>query len=288
MRKVWIFGDSTSADYGDSPFQYQQSWTYFLKSQLSENIEYENVAVAGKTLKWFNFCTDYQEGKITKNVAKDSLWAKILQKVKSDDLFVFFVGGINDHGQINPDQYRPNPDGDYIIDDYFQIFGNREVFMYVGEGFGTHSFYTIRSTVEEYVEILTDMINAVKTKGAIPLLVRGTGKYYMRKNNNFDVFPTSHEYMAVLPQIAENTNAYYLDVGSVFENGFKTNGYAFMMENYFMSKSAVTRLNKRFGLEKECNYNDNCHHNIDGAKHVYDIFAEQLKNSNYPLKDYLK
>lgn len=288
MKTVWIFGDSISAEVPKDAESHQQGWAFFLKERLNDQIEYKNVAKAGSTLKTFYNCEDYRKGKIHKNAKEDSRWYEILSEVKEGDLFVLFVGGVNDHGQIGEDAYYPCPDGDYIIDDYFEFFKNEYVYMYVGKGYGTHRFYTARSSVEDFIKLLGEMIEQLKEKGAIPLLARGTGKYYKRNNDEFDVFPSNHEYMEALPALAQKLGIVYLDVGGIMEEGFKTKGYTYMMENYFMSISAVERLNKEYGKNQKTNYNDNCHYNIDGAKHLCDIFVDELKKTDYELNKYLK
>lgn len=288
MKKVWIFGDSTSCENMRDPQSFEQGWTHFFKDLLNDEIEYRNVAVGGTTLKWNYHCEAYQKGEIHQNIREDSNWYKIVSEVEEGDFFVFFTGGINDHGQIGSDKYCPCPDGDYIIDDFFQIFKNRDVFMYVGKGFGTHRFCTVRSTVKEYCEILSEMINDIKLKGAIPMLARGTGKYFKRNDNDFDVFAASHEYMEALPDVAKATETPYFDIGGIFEKGFSEKGYQYMMDNYFMTVNAMKLLSEKYGREQKRDWNDNCHHNIDGAKLICDIFVEEVKKSDYGLKDYLK
>ena len=288
MKKVWIFGDSISAEVPKDAESNQQGWSFFLKGHLNDQIEYKNVAIAGSTLKTFYNCEDYRKGKVHKNIKEDSRWYEILSQVKAGDLFILFVGGANDHGQIGEDAYYPCPDGDYIIDDYFEFFKNEYVYMYVGEGYGTHRYYTARSSVEEFIKLLGEMISQLKEKGAKPLIARGTGKYYKRNNNEFDVFPSNHKYMEALPALAQKMGVEYLNVGGIMEEGFKTNGYTYMMENYFMSVSAVERLNKKYGKNQKTNYNDNCHYNVEGAQHLCDIFIDELKKTDYELNKYLK
>lgn len=288
MKTVWIFGDSISAEVPKDAESNQQGWSFFLKEHLNDQIEYKNVAIAGSTLKTFYNCEDYRKGKVHKNIKEDSRWYEILSQVKAGDLFILFVGGANDHGQIGEDAYYPCPDGDYIIDDYFEFFKNEYVYMYVGEGYGTHRYYTARSSVEEFIKLLGEMISQLKEKGAKPLIARGTGKYYKRNNNEFDVFPSNHKYMEALPALAQKMGVEYLNVGGIMEEGFKTNGYTYMMENYFMSVSAVERLNKKYGKNQKTNYNDNCHYNVEGAQHLCDIFIDELKKTDYELNKYLK
>lgn len=288
MKKVWIFGDSTSAENLTAPLRYEQAWSHFLRDYLTDDVEYKNVAVGGTTLKNFWMCDAYRKGEIHENNPKDSRWNEIVSEVEDGDLFIFFVGGINDHGQRGEDTYYPCPNGDYILDDFQKIIYNKDVYMYVGEGYGTHRFHTVRSTVEEFAEILTNMIEQVKAKGAVPMLARGTGKYFMRGENNFDVFPASRRYMEALPSVAQKTDIPYFDIGGIFDEGFKEIGYSGMMENYFMTIAAVKRLNAKYGRENSMNWNDNCHHNMEGAQHICDIFVNEIKKSDYQLKDYLK
>ena len=94
--------------------------------------------------------------------------------------------------------------------------------------------------------------------------------------------------MAVLPDVAQKTGAEYFDIGAVFDEGFKNKGYKYMMENYFVTTAACERLNKKYGKDNHTDFDDNCHHNLDGAKHISDIFVEEIKKSNSKIKGYLK
>lgn len=288
MKKVWIFGDSTSAENLLNPDSYEQSWSHFLRDYLTDDVEYKNVAVAGTTLKWFYHCDAYKNGETHKNNPEESLWHKIVSQVSDGDLFVFFIGGINDHGNIGGNKYLPCPNGDYILDDFQKLFYGKDSYLYVGEGFGTHRYYTTTSTVEEFAKILEDMITQVKAKGAIPIVSRGTGKYYMRNDDNFDVFPASHRYMAALPALCEKINVEYIDVGSVFDKGFKEKGYKYMMDNYFMTINAFKLLDEKYGNNRQRDWDDNCHHNLEGGKYICSIFVDEVKKTNHPLKNCLK
>jgi hypothetical protein len=288
MKKVWIFGDSISADYSPKSDSYQQSWAHFLREHLTDDVEYKNVAVAGSTLKWFCHCDAYKKGEAHENKPEESLWYKIVSEVSEGDFFIFFIGGTNDHGQVGGNKYFPCENGDYILDDFQKLFNNVDRYLYVGEGNGTHRYYTTTSTIEEFTEILEGMINQVKAKGAIPIMLRGTGKYYMRNEDNFDAFPASHLYMAALPALCEKTKVEYLDIGGIFDKGFKEKGYKYMMDNYFMTINAYKMLNEKCGNDIPRDWNDNCHHNLEGGKHICSIFMEEIKRINHPLKNHLK
>ena len=287
MKKVWIFGDSISAEI-NNPNSYQQAWAHFLPDFLTDNIEYKNVAVGGTTLKWFYDSTDYMKGLTHQNNRANSRWAKILSGVEAGDIFIFFLGGANDHGQIDFDGYYPCENGDYIQDDYFKLVQNRDVYLYVGSGYGTHRYWTARSSVKGFADLLTTMIGEVKAKGATPMIARGLGKCFTRNNDNFDVFPASHEYMEILPTVAKNTGVFYLDVGGVFEQNFKEKGYQYMMDNFFMTENAINALNKECGKDLICKFNDTTHTNIKGAKLLCDIFVSEMKKTEFELNEYLK
>ncbi len=288
MKKVWVFGDSTSAVNFSKPDAYEKSWAYFLPDYLTDDVEYKNVAVAGTTLKWSYHSEAYQTGEAHENEPEKSRWRDIVSKVSADDIFIFFIGGINDHGNVGGNKYLPCPNGDYILDDFQKLFYNKDSFLYVGEGFGTHRYYATTSTVEEFAEILEDMINQVKAKGAIPIVARGTGKYYMRNNDNFDAFPASRRYMEVLPALCKKINVEYIDVGGIFDKGFKEKGYKYMMDNYFMTINAFKMLDEKYGKNTPRDWDDNCHHNLEGGKHICGILVEEVKKTNHPLKDCLK
>ena len=288
MKKVWIFGDSTSAENLSNPNAYEQAWSHFLRDYLTDDIEYKNVAVSGTSLKWSYHSQAYQNGESDQNNPEESRWHEIVSQVCEGDLFIFFVGGINDHGNVGGNVYLPCVNGDYILDDFQKLFYNKDSYLYVGQGFGTHRYYATTSTVEEFTEILGDMINQVKAKGAIPIVARGTGKYYTRNDDDFDAFPASHRYMKALPSLCEKTDVKYIDVGGVFDKGFKEKGYKYMMDHYFMTINAVKLLNEKYGGNNKRDWDDNCHHNRDGAKHICDIFIQEVKKTDCELNKYLK
>lgn len=287
MKKVWIFGDSISAEI-TKPDSYQQAWAHFLPEYLNGEIEYKNVAVGGTTLRWFYDSTDYIKGISHKNEYEKSRWAQVVSRVEEGDIFIFFLGGANDHGQIDFDNYYPCENGDYIQDDYFKLVQNRDVYLHVGSGYGTHRYWTARSTPNGFAELLTTMVEEIKAKGATPMIARGLGKCYMRNNDNFDVFPASHEYMETLPDVAKNTGVFYINIGGVFELGFKEEGYQHMMDTLFMTENAISNLNKETGQNIPCKFNDTTHTNIKGAKRLCEIFIKEMKKTDFILNDYLK
>lgn len=266
MKKLWILGDSTSVDYRENEENGLQSWAHFFKELLNDNIECKNVAVGGTTLKWFFLSPKYQSGETNINNPNDSRWTNIVSQVQNGDYFIIFTGGINDQGQHRFDAYYPDENGDYIkvVSDT-----DKDVFVKAEKGKGTHRFFTARSTTDEFADILTQMIEQIKLKGAFPLLIRGTANYFCRNNNDMDVFPDSREYINRLPEVAKKTSVYYLDAGSIFEEDFKLLGYKEMLKRNFAK-------------------NDICHHNKNGAKKICDIITNLIKESDFSLKNYLK
>ena len=87
MKKVWIFGDSISAEI-NNPNSYQQVWAHFLPEFLTDDIEYKNVAVGGTTLKWFYDSTDYMKGVTLQNNPEESRLGKIVLKITDGDIFI--------------------------------------------------------------------------------------------------------------------------------------------------------------------------------------------------------
>ena len=50
----------------------------------------------------------------------------------------------------------------------------------------------------------------------------------------------------------------------------------------------VKLLNEKYGGNNKRDWDDNCHHNRDGAEHICKIFIEEVKKTDYPLNNYLK
>ncbi len=280
-----MFGDSTTAEYDDASYP-QQGWAHYLKDNFTDGVQYVNIARGGYSLKTFLYSEDYIQGNFKFNQPEKSRWAQILSRINKGDYFVFYWGGINDMGSIGRDSYREFKGGEYVKDFFFT---DRDVYLNVGSGYGTHTFFTLRSEVDEYTRILSDMITQVKAKGALVLLVRGTGKYYIKDNNEKDVFPASHKYMEALKSIAAKTDVAYLNVGEIFEEEFKSIGFKAMMVKYFLYKETLEHYAMLKGVTPDLTKpDDNVHYNILGAKRICEIFLNELKNSDFPLKDFIK
>ncbi len=282
--KIIVIGDSTTAEYGEQSFP-QQGWAHYLKDYFND-VQIINFACGGWTLKNFLFDSDYVSGKNNFNTPENSRWAKILSEIEPGDYVIFNWAGINDMGQICADSYREDENGEYLRDDFFT---EREVFMNVGKGYGTHTFFTLRTTPDGTREILCAMINDLKEKGAIPIISKGTGKYYKLKGQEYNVFASNHAFADAIESAASKAEVCFVNVADKFEQGFEIMGYQSMIDKYFMSKNASEKFmdvvsNKKVTVTAD----DNVHYNIDGAKEVCRIFIEGLKNTDCSLKTYLK
>lgn len=285
MKTIHIFGDSTTQEYNDAEYP-QQGWAHFLDEDFSDEIKIVNYGHGGYSLKFFLYSKDYINGKVKENEPEKSEWHDILSNVKSGDYMIMYWGGINDMLMSGLDCYRPSENGCYVRD--IQCT-SRESYIYVGEGLGTHDFFTLTSTVEESVSLFRGMINEVKAKGATPIIVRGTGKYYTVKGDDKNVISVVRRYSERMEDVAKSTGCIYINVGSEFERGFETIGYEKMLEKYFLSLKAYDY----YKTQKEVtrfipDFDDNVHYNVEGARHIGKIFVEQLKKSNSDLKNYLK
>lgn len=269
MRKLVIFGDSTTQEYSEK-FYPQQGWVYGVRDAFNEGIEVLNVAHAGYSLKMFQYSRDYLEGSVNCNDPEKSEWYRIKEGLKPGDFMVFYSAGINDKLQTGFDSYREQEDGDYVRDWQNR---KRESYIHVGKGLGTHGLFTVTASLEEYVEIFSEMVNEVRRSGVIPIVVRGTGKYYKIRHDDRNVISVVREYSRLVEDVAKRTHSLYLDVASDFERGFREIGYDQMLERYFLSSPG---------------FHDNVHYNIKGAKKVAAIFVEKLNETDSELKLYLK
>lgn len=269
MRKLVIFGDSTTQEYSEKSYP-QQGWVYGVRDAFKEDIEVLNVAHGGYSLKMFQYSGEYSKGTVKCNEPQKSEWYQIKELLNRGDFMIFYSAGINDKLQTGLDAYREQENGDYVRDWQNR---KRESYIHIGKGLGTHGFFTVTASLEEYVEIFCQMVNEVKKLGVIPILVRGTGKYYKVHNDDRNVISVVREYSRAVEDVAKRTNSLYLDVGSEFEREFGESGYDKMMARYFLSSP---------------DFDDNVHYNMEGAKKIADLFIEKLKETDSELKQYLK
>lgn len=281
---VFIIGDSTTKSYDDKAYP-QQGSGYYIAKQFAEGVNVINCSEGGYSLKSFIYSQDYISGVSNVNEMCKSKWSYILNDVKQDDYVIFCWAGINDMLNINSDEYRKSKCGSYVRDLNNTV---KETYLYIGDGLGDYEFFTITSTLSEYSSILKNMINDVKSKGASPLIVKTTGKYYCVNKNDKHVVSVVRKYSEELKEIAITTNTDFIDVGSVFERGFFTMGYNKMLEMYFLSLKAYENFGKTRRVLTKPVIDDNCHYNLCGAKKISEIFVNELKLSRCDLKKYLK
>ena len=282
---VFIFGDSTTQEYSEQ-FYPQQGWGYYLNDRFVDEVKIVNVAVAGHSLKSFLYSEDYIKGDTGENHPERSEWNAIVNRIQNGDFVILYSGGINDMLQTGKDAYRPDEKGDYVFDAQNTSY---ESYFYLGKGLGGYSFFTLTSSVEEYTTLLYEMAETVKSKGATPIVVRGTGKYYKVHDDDRNVISAVRKYAVAVEDAAKRAGAIYLDVGSEFEQEFSVIGYEKMLEKYFLSEKAYERFGNERAIERKTpSVDDNVHYNLDGARRVAEIFIQKLRNTNCELTKYLR
>ncbi len=271
MGRIVVIGDSTTQDYDKNAYP-QQGWAYYLKDVFGKD-NVLNFARAGYALKTYIYAWDYIKGNIRENDPDKCYFTECLNKIGKGDTVIFAWGAINDMGMIDFDAYREAVGGEYVKDNYFV---DRDVFLNVGKGYGTHNLFTLRSTPQETEKIMRFMINKIKEKCDKVIVVSSTGKYYPLNGNKFNVFCASHMYRAAIKNAAVTTESAYIDVAYDFEKEFSEIGYDDMMDKYFLSKRTYERCRRESGLDVKDGYrDDNVHYNFNGAKRICDIFLEQ-------------
>lgn len=282
---LYIFGDSTSQELSEDMFP-QQSWVHFFRDYVKDDVNVVNVAHAGHSLKSFIYSEDYQKGKVRENEPEKSEWYGILNQIQSGDVMVMYWAGINDMLQSALDSYREDENGDYVRDEQNT---SKESYVYIGKGLGTHKFFTLSSTIDECVEIMTKMVNDVKAKGATPFIVKGTGKYYPIHGDDKNVISLVRKYSDAVIDVAHALNCGYIDVGAEFEKGFKEKGYKKMLDENLLSINAYEHYKSLGAIKiKFPTIDDNVHYSVGGAKNICDIFVKELRSSDYELKSILK
>ena len=211
MKKIIVFGDSTTADYPEASYP-QQGWAHYLPKFVGPGVEVKNVAQGGASLKSFRYSPDYISGKAKENEPDKSKWSSlILPEVSEGDTFIFYWGGINDMLQSGRDGYREAEGGGYVRD--WQNT-SRESYIPIGEGLWTHDYFTLRSGIEEMTGLLSKMIRQVQEKGAIPIVIKGTGKYYKIHGQDKHVISVTRKYADAVIDAARACGAEYFDLGS--------------------------------------------------------------------------
>lgn len=263
MRKIIIFGDSTTSEYPEKAYP-RQGWAHFLSDYVKEGIEIKNFAQGGASLKSFIYSQDYIEGVVSDNISEHSKWENtILPEISAEDIVIFYWGGINDMLQSGCDGFRKKEGGAYVHDEQNK---SRESYIWIGEGLGTHEFFTLRSEITEMAEILSKMISQVQKKNAIPLIIKGTGKYYKVHGQDKYVVSATRKYAEAVCDVAKACRVESIDIGAELDKEFCAYGYEATAQKYLLPK-------------------DNVHYNYDGAARICQKIVEHALASGSVLKE---
>ena len=286
MKKIIIFGDSTTAEYGEGAFP-QQGWAHFLTGYLNEDVEVKNFARGGYALKHFIWSQDCLSGKTWEPGYEKSLWhTMILPEVSEGDVVIFYWGGINDMLQTGRDSYREKNGGNFVRD--WQNTSS-ESYIWIGEGLGTHEFFTVRSDTSEVTVILREMIRQVQEKKAEAIVVKGTGKYYAVNGQDKSVVSVTRRYAEAVIDAAKACGCEFFDIAAEMEMEFLQNGFEKTARKYLLPVFTVEKLQLEKGIEKPLPpVDDNVHYNFHGAEIICRKLIEQVKQSDSVLNSMLK
>lgn len=275
MRKIIVFGDSTTSDYTEEAYP-QQGWAYYLPKYVEPGVEVKNFAQGGASLKSFLYSPDYISGKARHNEPDKSKWnSLILPEVSEGDTVIFYWGGINDMLQSSKDGYREAENGTYVRD-WQNTSG--ESYILIGEGLGTHDYFTLRSEIEEMKELLCNMILQVQEKGAIAIVIKGTGKYYKVHGQDKNVISVTRKYADAVIDAAKACRAEYFDMGIEIEKEFFENGYEKTLDKYFLPVSLVKRFCEEKGICRPLPVVDDIvHYNCQGAEKICQKFIQEAR-----------
>lgn len=286
MRKIIIFGDSTTVEYSEEAYP-QQGWAYFLKDYIKKGIEIKNFAQGGASLKSFIYSPEYIKGVTTKNFEEHSKWeSTILPTISAKDIVIFYWGGINDMLQSGCDAYRKKEGGAYVLDEQNT---SRESYIWIGEGMGTHEFFTLRSEIMEMKDILRKMISQTKEKGAIPIIIKGTGMYYKVRGQDKEVVSVTREYADAVMDVANSCGDEIIDIGTELDKEFCTFGYEKTVQKYLLPISVIEKLRKEKGIHKSLPVvDDNVHYNYTGAARICHKIIEHALASGSALVEVIE
>ena len=283
--KIIVFGDSTTAIYKDA-FYPQQGWAYFLPEYIKEDVEVKNFAWGGASLKNFLYSKDYVNGITKMNEPEKSYWSSvILPEVAEGDIVIMYWAGINDMLQSSYDCYRPHYGGEYVRD--WQNT-SRESYIWIGEGLGTHTYFTVRSEIDEMKLLLREMIGQIQERKAIPIIVKGTGKYYKVHDQDKNVVAVNRKYAEAVIDVARACDVEHYDMGIYMDQEFAQKGYDVTLQKYLLPVSVVQEARVERGIEKPLTMvDDNVHYNWHGAQLLCRQLIEQIKRENSVLSKWL-
>ena len=286
MKKLIIFGDSTTASYKEASFP-QQGWAYYLKEYVKEGIEVKNFGWGGASLKTFLYSKDYINGISEVNEPEKSYWnSTILPEISEGDVVIIYWAGINDMMQSSFDGFRTCHGGAYVRD--WQNT-SKESYVWIGEGFGTHEYFTVRSEIDEMKMLLGKMILQIQEKRANPVIVKGTGKYYSVHGHDDNVVAVNRKYADAVIEVARTCGVEHYDMGIYLEQEFAQYGYKKTMEKFLLPISVVQKGRLERGIEKAVpTVDDNVHYNWQGAQLICQHLVAQIKENNGLLKEILQ
>lgn len=280
-----LLGDSLCCDYEklglNSTYSPQTGWGQFIGDYFNNDIIIENHAKPGWSIKGFLLASNQNNSHDMEilNNPQNSRWKKvILPTIKSGD-YVIITSAINDKFQKAFDFYYVNENsGEYSKD----ADGN---YIMVGAGSGGYSFYTWTSTIEEYRKNLNILVDDIKSRCAVPILIGSTSMCS-------DSYETIVQYIQTIKSVAYENSVEYLDIYNTYKKFIENNGgynnVAYM--NHFTAEN-INEFRKSgilVGSKWDNTTKDTTHYNTGGAKCVAQMIIDLLENSNSNLKDYIK
>lgn len=286
MRKLIVFGDSTTANYGEAAFP-QQGWAYYLKEYVKKGIEVKNFGRGGASLRTFLYSPDYINGKSEINEPENSYWGtSIMPEVSEGDIVIFYWAGINDMLQSGYDGFRACQGGAFVRD--WQNT-SKESYIWIGDGLGTHEYFTVRSEVSEMKELLGKMIFQIREKRAYPIIVKGTGKYYKVHGQDNNVVAVNREYAEAVMDVAKKHSVEHYDIGAYLDHEFIQYGYEKTMEKFFLPISVVQKAREERKIETAVpSVDDNVHYNWCGAQLICQQLIKRIKENNSLVREILQ
>ena len=294
-KNIHLVSDSICCDYTNMKgFFPQAGWGQYISDYFNNDVNIVNHALAGYSLKAFlYFKYPYTE-------SLKSVWdADIYPTIQSND-YVIISSDINDMGSISNDYYS-DFDGNiykFIPDENkYMLFVNGKPTnnCYMGETEKLTKVFSFASKLDadgktencEYKSCIKKMINEIRAKGAVPVLVSSPTEFL---ENETGLYSEYSKYIDAMKETALKEHITYIDLHTEVKKLYTDLGNENARLKYNVNQHTIEYWQKKYNhntfdcSKKAC---DNTHFCIGGAQMLAKLLASLIKKSDSSLKEYI-